>query len=237
MIFSEYGGEQIFLGTVNDLRENSDAATGDEIYNVKRDGAVGGFINATTYLYQNAFEPRIGKATRETINAVRGDVPLDPDKRAMWIIANEFKPVKSWDVDPQQAFHRFLTKKRNERNQLRSQINKLKSRSSLTEGEIRNIARKYVENTRDIDKEIRAAYRAFGSFGLTKRQAANVMSSRELGMGKRRRQLIMQNIMERPVLSPPFIEDVRSLGPAGDQRLRVFENVLSDYSRFMRLED
>ena len=235
MFFSSYADDQIFAAAIKDAFVNKDDATGDPIY----EEGEGFMIPAKImrYIYENSFEPRTFKALRKAGMAAIGDEPTDPDKTAGAILAKEFYPVRGNKVDPVRATSTYLNHYRNLRNRLDSKLNKAKTRGSMTKGELEKITKDYVENRRAIDQKILSGLRSFEAFGLTPQMKRNVLNEKYLGIGKDRKANLARGLMRVPTLSSSFVEDMKSLGATGTERLRIMNKVLDRYPTLVTLKD
>ena len=234
-IWSEYTDTQIFTQAALDVKSNKDARTGKAIYDPR--GGVEQIFNIMGYIYREAYEPRTLKAIKDiSKSAMSGPLP-DPSKSPLALLINEFLPTRGYRVDPERMFQRYLENKRDERNDARSSINIMKSRTLVTDKEVREAMTNYIETSRNIDAEIRRSIIAAQKFGLEPESAFGVMGERYLGMGKRRQANILRGVADRPPLRPDFVEDVLQNGEAGLRRLLIAREVMESYPPLLLLTD
>jgi hypothetical protein len=171
------------------------------------------------------------------VNAA-GGTAVDDTYSAVGILAREVYPARPHPVDAQAQLTRLLKQKRDERNEFSAKKNILKSNRSISDEDIRQLARDFVDNRIRIDSEIYRRIDGFNKiekYGVSLPQVANIMRERDMGYGPRRTSLIFNKLAERPVIDPAFAEDVLKLGEVGANRLRVFQSELNKYERFIPL--
>ena len=105
--------------------------------------------------------------------------------------------------------------------------NKLKTKRALSDGEIRGLAREFVESRVRINEELYRGLRGFSNLpqiGLSERDIVTQMREKSVGMGDRRIMLLQNKMVEKPVLDPSFIQQVAELeGGIGLKRLEIFQ--------------
>ena len=236
-LWNEYTDTQIFSQAVLDVKQNKDARTGKKIYN-DRDG-IEKLVPMIGYIWREAFEPRTFKAAQEILKSSQSGPLADPSKSPLALLVNEIKPTRGYRVDPNEMFKRFLRKKRDERNAARSEINIMKSDMVVSDDQIADAMRTYIETSRNIDSEIRRGLVAMGKFNMSLREGVAVMGERSLGMGKRRQANIINGIADRPSLTDEFVRDViRRVGPeVAIRRFKIAQQVRDEYEPILLLED
>jgi hypothetical protein len=237
--FGQYLDEQIFTGALVDVMRNKDSSTGQNIY-YNSDG-IQIFSKSFGHIIAGSFVPRTLEKSYAAINSVRGE-SADPSNTLLSIFLDEFKPTKIHDVDVKAQVSKFLRDKRTERNDFSTKKNKLKTKKTLTDGEVRDLAREFVESRIRIDEELYRGLRGFSNLpaiGLSERDLVAQMREKTVGMGDRRIMLLQNKMTEKPMLDPTFIEDVMSLeGGVGADRLNIFQQEVDRLfpTRFMQLD-
>ena len=222
--------EQIFASAVLDAKRNKRSDTGAPIYE-EADG-LNGYAKAFGYIVEQAYAPRTPVNLYNAVKGLTGDEAADPSKSFGRSLFNEILPAKPYKVDPEKSLQRFLEKKRDERNRATAELNVLKSRGSLTEGEIRRSVRGWIKTRKRIDEEIHRAVYAANNLGLSPQKIKRVMAIPALGMGPRRQGNIVRGEMDRPMFTKPFVEGVLGLTPDGKvglQRLRIGQDEINKY--------
>jgi len=233
-----YLDEQIFTGAVADVYRNKDADTGQPIY-YDADG-LQIFTKGIGYVVSKAFLPRALEKSWEAVKSTVGEAP-EADQQLFGILAGELKPFKPHDIDIKKQLSRFLKQKRDERNDYSYRKNELKTPKTLTDIEIRGLAKDFVESRIRIDEELYRGLRAVSKLpiiGLSEREIVAQMRERDVNMGPRRTMLLQNKLVEKPTLDPSFIQDVLALeGGVGQRRLQVFQQEIDRLfpARFMPL--
>ena len=221
---NQYLDEQIFTGALIDVRANRDSSTGQEIYQ-KSDGAMI-FGNSLAYIISKSFVPRTLEKAWETIQSARGTA-VDPQFDVVNILLGEFAPTKIHDVDVKAQLNKLLRDKSKEMKTFDARKNKLKTKRALSDGEIRGLAREFVESRVRINEELYRGLRGFSNLpqiGLSERDIVTQMREKSVGMGDRRIMLLQNKMVEKPVLDPSFIQQVAELeGGIGLKRLEIFQ--------------
>jgi hypothetical protein len=233
-----YLDEQIFTGAIADFYRNKDADTGQPIY-YDADG-LQIFTKGLGYVVTKAFLPRALEKSWEAVKSTIGEAP-ETDQQLFGILAGELKPFKPHDIDIKKQLSRFLKQKRDERNDYSYRKNELKTPKTLTDIEIRGLARDFVESRIRIDEELYRGLRAVSKLpiiGLSEREIVAQMREKDVNMGPRRTMLLQNKLVEKPTLDPSFIQDVLELeGGVGQRRLQVFQQEIDRLfpTRFMPL--
>jgi len=221
---NQYLDQQIFTGAISDVIANKDSSTGQQIH-YKSDGAMV-FVKSLAYVIEKSFLPRTVQKGWETINSARGTA-VDPQFDPLNILLGEFAPTKIHDVDVKAQLNKLLTSKRDELTTFSAHKNKLKTKRALSDGEIRGLAREFVESRVRINEELYRGLRGFSNLpqiGLSERDIVTQMREKSVGMGDRRIMLLQNKMVEKPVLDPSFIKQVAELeGGIGIKRLEVFQ--------------
>lgn len=231
MIASEYAGEQILLQAANDVMQNKDSRTGDPIY--EEDEGVSALFKMFGYLFKEAYSPRTPEAVLKAAITAAGDESQDPLRSSAGIIIRELMPIRPTAVDIPRAYQQALAKQRDKRNRLSSKLNRLRSRGSLTEGEIEELARDFVEDRKRIDRDIARYTKAALSKGMTVAEVQNSMKYYRMS-GDRIKDILYRRF-KRPEISEALIRDLQSMGPVGLERLQRVQQVIGQYSRYEAL--
>jgi hypothetical protein len=233
-----YLDEQIFTGAVADVYRNKDADTNQPIY-YDADG-LQIFTKGIGYVVSKAFLPRALEKSWDAVKSTVGEAP-ETDQQLFGILAGELKPFKPHDIDIKKQLSRFLKQKRDERNDYSYRKNELKTPKTLTDIEIRGLAKDFVESRIRIDEELYRGLRSVSKLpiiGLSEREIVAQMREKDVNMGPRRIMLSQNKLTEKPMLDPSFIQDVLALeGGVGQRRLQVFQQEIDRLfpARFMPL--
>jgi hypothetical protein len=233
-----YLDEQIFTGAVADVYRNKDADTNQPIY-YDADG-LQIFTKGIGYVVSKAFLPRALEKSWDAVKSTVGEAP-ETDQQLFGILAGELKPFKPHDIDIKKQLSRFLKQKRDERNDYSYRKNELKTPKTLTDIEIRGLAKDFVESRIRIDEELYRGLRSVSKLpiiGLSEREIVAQMREKDVNMGQRRTMLLQNKLTEKPMLDPSFIQDVLALeGGVGQRRLQVFQQEIDRLfpARFMPL--
>jgi hypothetical protein len=221
---NQYLDQQIFTGAISDVIANKDSSTGQQIH-YKSDGAMI-FGKSLGYLISKSFLPRTVEKAWEAVKSAKGTA-VDPQFDVVYILAGEFAPTKIHDVDVKAQLNKLLRDKRDELTTFSAHKNKLKTKRALSDGEIRGLAREFVESRVRINEELYRGLRGFSNLpqiGLSERDIVTQMREKSVGMGDRRIMLLQNKMVEKPVLDPSFIKQVAELeGGVGIKRLEVFQ--------------
>lgn len=205
---TEYGGSQIVSSAIMDAEANRDPRTGEKIY--EEDGSFGSFVDAMTYIYKQAYDPRAFAAVRNIASTVSGDVPLDPKKSTLGLVTREFLPARPNTIDWDRVFQRAVSQNKDKRNRMRRAVNKLKSRASLTDGDISDAVTTFVNGQKEAAQELSRFIEAARSAGVSRRQVESTLSYYKLPkeyIGDVRR-----GLFRRPELPKSLVEDLRARG-------------------------
>ena len=161
----------------------------------------------------------------------------------MGIIFNEFKPVRSRTVKPDQLLKQYIFKMEQARSQIREKFRPLYNKNvSVSEDEIFDIYDEVYEGLKDINKDIIRKMGGFEGLGLSKADIYKISRGTGGGpkMGKRRTELLMNGYMEKPVLSANKVAIMMKeaeTDPKMAERLRIFVEAAKRYDRFSKIDD
>ena len=205
---TEYGGSQIVSSAIMDAKANRDPRTGEKIY--EEDGSFGSFANAMTYIYKQAYDPRAFSAARNIASTISGDVPLDPKKSTLGLVARELLPFRTNTIEWDRVFQRAVGQNKDKRNRMGTAIDKLKSRASLTDGDISDAVDTFVNGQKEAAQELSRFIESARSVGVSRRQIESTLSYYKLPkeyIGDVRR-----GLFRRPELPKSLVEDLRARG-------------------------
>ncbi len=208
LLYTEYGGSQIISSALVDAKKNLDPRTGEKIY--QEDGSFGSFMDAVTYVYKQAYDPRAFAAIRNVAATTMGDVPLDEKKTALALIQREFMPAREYSIDWDRVFQRAVSSNKDRRNEARRKLNRLKSRASLTEGAVEDVVSEFVDGQKEAAQELSSYIKSAQSLGVSKRQIESTL--RYYKIPKEYLYDVRIGRFRRPDIPKSLEEDLRSRG-------------------------
>ena len=208
LLYTEYGGSQIVSSAIVDATKNVDPRTGGKIY--KEDGSFGSFMDAVTYVYKQAYDPRAFAAIRNAASATLGDVPLDADKTALAIVQREFTPARPSTINWDQVFQRAVSNNKDRRIDAQRMLNKLKSRSSLTDGDIEDTVREFVDGQKEATQELTRYIGSARSLGVSRRQIESTLNYYKIP--KEYLRDVTRGRFRRPEIPKSLVDDLRARG-------------------------
>ena len=100
--------------------------------------------------------------------------------------------------------------------------------------EIKDIAIDEIEARIAINQHMMRAFRGFEGLGMTK--AEIFAHAKERGVGKERLTLLFAGLMDRPMLTPPYIERMAAKGSEHIKRLRELHAEFKTHPRYIPLD-
>lgn len=224
---SQYLDMQIFSGAVLDTIYNKDSSTGQPIY--YDSDKLNIFGKSLEYILLKVYTPPTLEKAYRAITSARG-VATDPQYEPLAIAIDAVAPIKSYPVELRDRAERFLKDKMSERSDFDSRKNIAKSKRGIPDSQIREAAREFVESRVRIEEEIYKGLRGLSGvkgFGMTEKELVSLMRSSDIKMGPRRIMLLQNKMVEKPVFSPKYIEDMLELGDEGVRRLNIMQDEIN----------
>ena len=231
-VTEEFLDEQIFLRAFLDVTSNKDRKTEFPIWEENDDLGTKA-MRMFTYIGENAIEP----PTLTKLRKAKALGYFPPDMDVPPLIENlvsQFHPSAPHELDLEVNLSRFLKARKHEYDRFNRRKNKMYTDEDMTKAEVQALARSEVENRRSVNEHILRVHTAFERMGLPKEEIYKI--TKDSGMGKQRALLLMKGMMDRPVLTMPFIERMAGKGERHVQRLRDFNAELMKYKRHLSLE-
>ena len=231
-VTEEFLDEQIFLRAFLDVTSNKDRKTEFPIWEENDDLGTKA-MRMFTYIGENAIEP----PTLTKLRKAKALGYFPPDMDVPPLIENlvsQFHPSAPHELDLEVNLSRFLKARKHEYDRFNRRKNKMYTDEDMTKAEVQALARSEVENRRSVNEHILRVQTAFERMGLPKEEIYSI--TKDSGMGKQRALLLMKGMMDRPVLTMPFIERMAGKGERHVQRLRDFNAELMKYKRHLSLE-
>ena len=231
-VTEEFLDEQIFLRAFLDVTANKDRKTEFPIWEENDDLGTKA-MRMFTYIGENAIEP----PTLTKLRKAKALGYFPPDMDVPPLIENlvsQFHPSAPHELDLEVNLSRFLKARKHEYDRFNRRKNKMYTDEDMTKAEVQALARSEVENRRSVNEHILRVHTAFERMGLPKEEIYKI--TKDSGMGKQRALLLMKGMMDRPVLTMPFIERMAGKGERHVQRLRDFNAELMKYKRHLSLE-
>lgn len=200
LIFDQYLDEQIFAGALLALRKNKDPETGRAIWGTQED-SFDQFYKMGMFLWEEAFQPKVIQTGRE----VAKGLTVDKEKaleQALLRIAEEFLPLKPYELDLRTNLSRYMNSIRMETQIASRGKNKAFFADKMSKQDVFDIVDTELEYKKNIDRQ---AYKVFnGIMELSKKTDTPITEDelRKLALanqiGKRRFSLIMRGMTETP---------------------------------------
>ena len=200
LIFDQYLDEQIFAGALLALRKNKDPETGRAIWGTQED-SFDQFTKMGMFLWEEAFQPKVIQTGRE----VAKGLTVDKEKaleQALLRIAEEFLPLKPYELDLRTNLSRYMNNIRMETQIASRGKNKAFFADKMSKQDVFDIVDTELEYKKNIDRQ---AYKVFkGIMELSKKTDTPITEDelRKLALanqiGKRRFSLIMRGMTETP---------------------------------------
>ena len=239
MIFDQYLDEQIFAGALLALRKNKDPETGRAIWGTKED-SLDQFSKMGIFLWKEAFEPRIIKTGREVAKGLTVDKERALE-RALLRIAEEFLPLKPYELDLRTNLSRYMNNIRMETQIASRAKNQAFYADKMSKQDVFDIVEKELEYKKNIDREAHKVFK--GIMELSKKTDTPITEDelRKLAVsnqiGKRRFSLIMRGMTETPrKANIDFQKRLRAKmqeDPKFVERADQFNEAYKSYSRYL----
>ncbi len=208
LLVTEYGGPQIVSSALVDVKKNIDPRTGEKIY--QEDGSFGSLVDRITYVYKQAYDPRAFAAIRNIAATTLGDVPLDEKKTALALVQREFMPARPSSIDWDRVFQRAVSSNKDRRNEARRKLNRLKSRASLTDGNIEDVVSEFVDGQKEAAQELSRYIESAQNLGVSRRQIESTLSYYKIP--KEYLRDVRSGRFRRPEIPKSLVDDLRSRG-------------------------
>jgi len=235
--------DQIFSSALKEAFVTGiDDTTGKRVWIEGVDRGTDKVLKQLWHTWEKGFEPRVWTKLEAAWKASKGDY-TEMDYSPMGIIANEFKPVRSRTVKPDQLFKQYIFKVEQARSQIREKFRPIYNKNvSVSADEIRHIYDEVYEDLEHLNKDIIRKMGGFEGLGLSKGELYKLARGSGGGpkMGKRRAELLLQGYMERPVLSANKVAIMMAESetePKMAERLTIFAEAAQTRERFSKIID
>jgi len=142
LLFQTYFDEQILWGTLSRaIFENEDPQSGLPLVDDNMTGSEK-MEEYVKFIYRDAFEPKTFKAINKAADALGEDIP-DWEFTATGILAQEVRPFKIYQMNPDSGVGRYLNEQRDSYNRARSKKNILLSENKEFSEEEINFLKQY----------------------------------------------------------------------------------------------
>jgi hypothetical protein len=235
MMRQEYGGGQIVTNALLDVTNNRDARTGDRIHG-GMDGGFESFMDMTTYVFKEAYEPRGFAALRKAGKAAFGDEPLDDRKSVTGILAREFYPARRNTIDWTRVFQKGISSSKADRLRARNKIKKIMTNGSLTPSEIKGAAREYVDGQQIAAAKLYRYMRAAEKAGVSRRQITSSLKYSKVSMAYA--DLTRRGVYKRDAIPETLVGDIRASGNATliERLNKAHKYINEEYTRYIPLD-
>lgn len=180
---------QILANAAINAANNTNQSTGKPIWNKGVDDPIDVATKLFGYVASEAYAPRIGK------DFVKG-LETQSLEGMLGELSKGAVPARTYDVDLQRSFERFLLDHGKRFANVKSELGKLRSSQPLSDETIREIIDDNIEARRRMNYELMRVARGFNSLGLGADKVINTMHDR--GVGKQRTKLLSYGFMDRP---------------------------------------
>ncbi len=195
LLFQTYFDEQILWGTLSRaIFENEDPQSGLPLVDDNMTGSEK-MEEYVKFIYRDAFEPKTFKAINKAADALGEDIP-DWEFTATGILAQEVRPFKIYQMNPDSGVGRYLNEQRDSYNRARSKKNILLSENKeFSEEEIRDLVREEYRRIARIHENINKHIQGSLKLGYSKEEAFRKM--KELKYSKQRLYMLDTNATGR----------------------------------------
>ena len=235
MIFDPYLEDQIFAGAARDAISNTNATTGEPIWEEDIDGFGSALLKGLTYIADKAYSPRILSDALKAYDAAGGDYNKFDDS-PVGLMLNGVYPVRLHNIELDKQFGRYLREKKEQFDRVTKRKYAVYSERPVTEKGIRKLYDDEVKNRRLMNADLMQIARGFEGLGMSKADVYNTMVERG-GVSKRRAGLLLNNnMMDRPDINKGFLEGLlkKDFGLA---RAKTLIEQMDKYPRYMFIED
>ena len=208
LLATEYGGSQIVSSAIVDVKKNSDPRTGEKIY--QEDGSFGSLVDRLAYVYKQAYDPRGFAAIRNIASTTMGDTPLDEKKTALALAQREFLPARPSTIDWDRVFQRAVSNNKDKRVDARRALGKLKSRASLTDGDIEGAVRDFIDGQREASQDLTQLIESAQRLGVSRRQIDSTLNYYKIP--KEYLRDVRRGLFRRPEIPKSLVDDLRARG-------------------------
>ena len=195
LLFQTYFDEQILWGTLSRaIFENEDPQSGLPLVDDNMTGSEK-MEEYVKFIYRDAFEPKTFKAINKAADAMGEDIP-DWEFTATGILAQEVRPFKIYQMNPDSGVGRYLNEQRDSYNRARSKKNILLSENKeFSEEEIRDLVKEEYRRIARIHENINKHIQGSLKLGYSKEEAFRKM--KELKYSKQRLYMLDTNATGR----------------------------------------
>ena len=195
LLFQTYFDEQILWGTLSRaIFENEDPQSGLPLVDDNMTGSEK-MEEYVKFIYRDAFEPNTFKAINKAADAMGEDIP-DWEFTATGILAQEVRPFKIYQMNPDSGVGRYLNEQRDSYNRARSKKNILLSENKeFSEEEIRDLVKEEYRRIARIHENINKHIQGSLKLGYSKEEAFRKM--KELKYSKQRLYMLDTNATGR----------------------------------------
>ncbi len=237
LIANQYLDEQIFAGAVRSTIANNNPETNRPIWE-SYDSPLESFGKSMVFLFNEAYAPKTPAAIAGSITKmVNGVDPVgtgDFLRSPAGAMLAELLPIKPHKIELDKQLNRFLAERRDEYNRASGRKNVLLTDNPVSSEEIKDIAIDEIEARIAINQHMMRAFRGFEGLGMTK--AEIFAHAKERGVGKERLTLLFAGLMDRPMLTPPYIERMAAKGSEHIKRLRELHAEFKTHPRYIPLD-
>ena len=229
-----YLDDQILMSALLSAKNNKDSTTGRPIYTEGVDGVFESTYKRLKYVADNAFTPRLADDAIKVFKNYSGDYKLMEDHPLMPFLHGVL-PARVHTIDVEQQARRFLYEQQQKYNTLSTSKFRMMSDKPMSDREIRNVYRDEVRDKIGLNQDIYDKITGFEGLGIPKARMAGMM--KELRYGTQRTQLLMNQIMVKPSISPRFVQTLLQQPNYGLERLKVYREASLDYPGLIPIED
>jgi hypothetical protein len=235
MFFDTYLGDQIFAGAISDIRENTNATTGEPIWEKDIDGTGASILKGLTYVAEKAYTPRILSDALKAYDAAGGDYNKFDDS-PIGIMLSGVYPVRIHNIELDKQFGRYLREKKEQFDRVTKRKYAVYSERPVTQKDVRKLYDDEVKNRKLMNADLAKIARGFEGLGMSKGEVYNTMVERG-GVSKRRAGLLLNsNLMDRPDLNKVFLQGLLEKD-FGRERAKTLIDQMDKYPRYMFVED
>jgi len=227
----EFFGENIAVGRALDVKRNLDDSTGRAVYQ-PTDSLFEKSRKSLAHIFDGAYNPALFKQIDRFADAVGSDAPKDSFWfTPMGILVGTVAPFKPRAYTVADLEYRSFSNLRRTNGDLWMHTAPLLARSPVSDRKVASLYESRVEAQRKVWDDVRRNMAGFEALGRSRREVAS--QAVEAGLSRKRVNLALRGLTERPVFSPESLLKVRKLDA---QRYNAYMDSVRKYPGLITLD-
>jgi hypothetical protein len=227
----EFFGENIAVGRALDVKRNLDDSTGRAVYQ-PTDSLFEKSRKSLAHIFDGAYNPALFKQIDRFADAVGSDAPKDSFWfTPMGILAGTVAPFKPRAYTVADLEYRSFSNLRRTNGDLWMHTAPLLARSPVSDRKVASLYESRVEAQRKVWDDVRRNMAGFEALGRSRREVAS--QAVEAGLSRKRVNLALRGLTERPVFSPESLLKIRKLDA---QRYNTYMDSVRKYPGLITLD-